>query len=80
MNLWLIPFCPLIGFLLNGLLGKRFPKQPISMLSAVGSVAGLFGFSLVFTFEVYPVDSPVTEHGFTWIQSGFAEDRFRSYS
>ena len=41
MNLWLIPIFPLLGFLLNGLLGKRLPKALISVI-AVGSVAASF--------------------------------------
>jgi NADH-quinone oxidoreductase subunit L len=69
MNLWLIPLCPLIGFLLNGLLGKRFPKQLVNIV-AVGSVAASFGLVLFLLSKSYPVDAPVTEHGFTWIQSG----------
>ncbi len=69
MNLWLIPLCPLIGFLLNGLLGKRFPKQLVNII-AVGSVAASFGLVLFSLLKIYPVDTPATEHGFTWIQSG----------
>ncbi len=75
MNLWLIPFCPLIGFLLNGLLGKRFPKQLVNIL-AVGSVAASFGLVLFSLSKIYPVDSAVTEHGFTWIQSGMLKIGF----
>ena len=37
MNLWLIPFFPLIGFLLNGIFGRRITK-PVVTLIAVGSV------------------------------------------
>jgi len=75
MNLWLIPFCPLIGFLLNGLLGKRFPKQLVNII-AVGSVAASFGLVLFSLSKIYPVDSVVTEHGFTWIQSGMLKIGF----
>jgi NADH-quinone oxidoreductase subunit L len=75
MNLWLIPLCPLIGFLLNGLLGKRFPKQLVNII-AVGSVAASFGLVLFALSRIYPVDTPVTEHGFTWIQSGMLKIAF----
>jgi NADH-quinone oxidoreductase subunit L len=75
MYLWLIPFCPLIGFLLNGLLGKRFPKQLVNII-AVGSVAVSFGLVLFSLSKIYPVDMPVTEHGFTWIQSGMLKIGF----
>jgi NADH:ubiquinone oxidoreductase subunit 5 (subunit L)/multisubunit Na+/H+ antiporter MnhA subunit len=38
MNLWLIPILPLLGFLANGLFGRRIPKALINTF-AVGSVA-----------------------------------------
>jgi NADH-quinone oxidoreductase subunit L len=69
MNLWLIPLCPLIGFLLSGLLGKRLPKQLVNII-CVGSVAVSFALVLLLLSKIYPVDTPVTEHDFTWIQSG----------
>jgi NADH-quinone oxidoreductase subunit L len=69
MNLWLIPFFPLVGFLLNGLLGKRLSK-PIVSLIAVGSVAASFAFVLVLLAKVYPLTVPYSDHYFTWIQSG----------
>ena len=37
-QLWLIPILPLLGFLANGIFGRRFPKALINAL-AVGSVA-----------------------------------------
>lgn len=70
MNLWLIPLCPLIGFLLSGLLGKRLPKQLVNII-CVGSVAASFGLVLYLLQQIYPVNTPVTEHDFTWISSGF---------
>jgi NADH-quinone oxidoreductase subunit L len=69
MNLWLIPLCPLIGFLLSGLLGKRLPKQLVNII-CVGSVAASFGLVIYLLSNIYPVNTPVTEHDFTWIQSG----------
>ena len=41
MNLWLIPILPLLGFLINGLFGRRFSK-PMVNLFGVGSVALAF--------------------------------------
>ena len=85
MELWLIPIFPLLGFLLNGLFGKRLSKPVVSVIAA-GSV--LLSFLWVLktlgalgafsgTFE-----NGVNEHYFTWIQSGalnisvdFAVDR-----
>ena len=46
MNLWLIPILPLIGFLLNGLFGKRL-SRPVVSLIAVGSVAASFAYVLL---------------------------------
>jgi NADH-quinone oxidoreductase subunit L len=88
MQLWLIPIFPLIGFALNGLLGRRLPKMAINAI-ACGSV--LLSFLWVLktlsalgafngTFEETHL-----EHYFTWIQSGdlkigvdFAVDRLTS--
>src|SRR5258706_10871593 len=88
MQLWLIPIFPLIGFALNGLLGRRLPKMAINViacgsvllsflwvlktLSALGAFSGTF-------------EETHFEHYFTWIQSGtlnisvdFAVDRLTS--
>jgi NADH-quinone oxidoreductase subunit L len=69
MNLWLIPLCPLIGFLLSGMLGKRLSKLFVNVIS-VGAVAASLGLVLFVISQIYPVTTPVTEHDFTWIQSG----------
>ena len=70
MNLWLIPLFPLIGFLLNGLLGNRLSKSIISVI-AVGSVAASFAYVAWILYSIYPVNEPVSEHYFTWLHSGF---------
>ncbi len=75
MNLWLIPFFPLVGFLLNGLLGRRLSK-PLVNLIAVGSVAASFLYVLFALSKLWPVDHAYTEHYFTWIQSGFLQIGF----
>jgi NADH-quinone oxidoreductase subunit L len=69
MNLWLIPFFPLLGFLVNGLFGKRLPKVVVNLV-AIGSVAASFAFVLWLLSSVYPLDSPRIEHYFTWLRSG----------
>jgi len=68
-NLWLIPILPLLGFLINGLLGSRFSKQVINFI-AVGSVMLSFLWVLKTLYGLYPIDQPLIEHYFTWIQSG----------
>jgi len=81
-NLWLIPAFPFIGFLLNGIFGKKLPKAVINLI-AVGSV--LLSFAWVLKVYMTAGDigaTPVREHYFTWMQSGqfsvgwdFAVDR-----
>ncbi len=75
MNLWLIPFFPLIGFLLNGLLGKRLSKALINAI-ALGSVAISFIYVVVLLLKLYPLNTPFAEHYFNWIQSGFLQIGF----
>ncbi|MBV9759435.1 MAG: NADH-quinone oxidoreductase subunit L [Acidobacteriaceae bacterium] len=70
MHLWLIPLFPLIGFLLNGLWGKRWSKPVVSAI-AIGSIAASFLYALAVIAKLSPIDTPYSEHYFTWIQSGF---------
>ncbi len=71
MNLWLIPLFPLIGFILNGLWGRRrFSKAVINAIS-IGTVAASFVYVLVVLSKIYPLNTAYSEHYFTWIQSGF---------
>ncbi len=75
MTLWLIPFFPLLGFLLNGMLGRRWPKQFASLI-AVGSVGISFLYVAITIAKLYPLNSVYAEHDFTWIQSGFLQVGF----
>ena len=75
MTLWLIPLLPLLGFLLNGLLGHRMSKPLINAI-AVGSVALSFGYVLLVLSRQWPLDTAFSEHYFTWIRSGFFEVGF----
>ena len=81
MNLWLIPIFPLLGFLANGLFGRRIPKALINTF-AVGSVALSFAWVVKTLLGLSPIETKYVEHYFTWIQSGtlnigvdFAVDR-----
>jgi NADH-quinone oxidoreductase subunit L len=81
MNLWLIPILPLLGFLANGLFGRRIPKALINTF-AVGSVALSFAWVVKTLLGLSPIETKYVEHYFTWIQSGtlnigvdFAVDR-----
>jgi len=70
MNLWLIPLFPLIGFILNGLWGRRYPKALINLIS-VGTVAASLIYVLAVLSKLSPLNTAYSEHYFTWIQSGF---------
>ena len=41
LHLWLIPLLPFIGFLLNGLLGRRLPKALVSTIALLFTAAPL---------------------------------------
>jgi NADH-quinone oxidoreductase subunit L len=41
LHLWLIPVLPFIGFLLNGLLGRRFPKALVTTVALLFTAAPL---------------------------------------
>ena len=69
MNLWLIPLFPLVGFLINGLFGRRF-SRPLVNVVAVGSVAASFAYVLWVLSSLYPMPVPHAESYFAWIQSG----------
>src|ERR1700685_2576310 len=73
MQLWLIPILPLLGFLLNGVFGRRLSKSVINAI-AVGSVLLSFlwvlkSLSALGAFSGGLEETHV-EHYFTWIQSG----------
>jgi len=81
MNLWLIPIFPLLGFLANGLFGRRIPKALVNVF-AVGSVLLSFAWVVKTLLALGPIETKYIEHYFTWIQSGnlnigvdFAVDR-----
>ena len=66
MKLWIIPLLPLLGFLINGVLGRRFSNR---IVSAVGVGSVILSFAWVLT-TVFGLGEPHSEHYFTWIQSG----------
>jgi NADH-quinone oxidoreductase subunit L len=69
-NLWIIPALPLLGFLVNGIFGRKFPKAVINAI-AVLSVVFSFGKVLAVYFSAGDLAAnPIHEHYFTWIQSG----------
>jgi NADH-quinone oxidoreductase subunit L len=69
MQLWLIPLLPFAGFLVNGIFGRRFSKNLVNTV-AIGSVVLSFAWVLKTIAGMGDLNSSVTEHYFTWIQSG----------
>ncbi len=69
MQLWLIPILPLAGFLINGIFGRRFSKSMVNVF-AIGSVVAAFLWVLKTLSGLGDLNTPYTEHYFTWIQSG----------
>src|SRR5215470_6612655 len=69
MQLWLIPLLPFAGFLVNGIFGRRFSKGLVNTV-AIGSVLLSFAWVLKTIAGMGDLNSTITEHYFTWIQSG----------
>ena len=85
MQLWLIPILPLLGFLLNGLFGRRIPKAADQRVRRRlgGCCRSLWVVKTLTRWAFGGRSKPsYVEHYFTWIQSGtlnigvdFAVDR-----
>jgi NADH-quinone oxidoreductase subunit L len=78
-QLWLIPALPFAGFLINGILGRRFSKAAVNAI-AIGSVLLSFAWALKAVLSLG--ETPISEHYFDWIVAGgfrvgcdFAVDR-----
>jgi NADH-quinone oxidoreductase subunit L len=63
MTLWLIPLFPLLGFLVNGLFGRRLSKPAVNA-AAILSVAVSFLYVVLAIQRLYPLNTPYVEHGF----------------
>jgi NADH-quinone oxidoreductase subunit L len=81
MYLWLIPILPFLGFLINGLFGRRMSKSMVNLF-AIGSVTLSFLWTVKTLVGLSPLETKYIEHYYTWIQSGtlnisvdFAVDR-----
>jgi len=68
LNLWVIPMLPLLGALINGALGRRFPKSVVSAV-ALGASGAAFTWALwvVSQFGGLPQVPYIENHG-PWIQ------------
>ena len=70
--IWLIPLFPLIGFITNGLLGRKMPKSLVS-LTACGSVFLSFALSIYVFIQLLglPARSRIYEVTlFSWVPAG----------
>ncbi len=72
LNLWLIPLLPFLGFLINGIFGRKFSKTVINAV-AVGSVVLSFFWVLRVVLALQGTEEAHIENYFTWIQSGAFE-------
>ncbi len=69
---WLIPIFPLIGFLINGLLGRRFSEKTIGWIGA-GSVGASFLVAVSIFLELLSMDPgsrSIQKIVYSWIWSG----------
>ena len=66
-QLWLIPALPFAGFLINGILGRRFSKVAVNAI-AIGSVLLSFAWALKVVLSLG--ETPISEHYFDWIVAG----------
>jgi NADH-quinone oxidoreductase subunit L len=69
---WLIPFFPFLGFLINGLWGQRLSKNVVGIIGS-----GVIGLSFLVTIKIFlefiklpAAARPVEKVVFTWIASG----------
>jgi NADH-quinone oxidoreductase subunit L len=75
-TLWLIPVLPLLGAAVNGVLGKRLPKNIITAVG-VGTVGISFIIALREFFAMLGTSAlPITRDYFTWIQAGRFQAQF----
>ncbi|MGC8603585.1 MAG: NADH-quinone oxidoreductase subunit L [Desulfomonilaceae bacterium] len=69
---WLIPIFPLIGFLINGLVGRRFSEKTIGWIGA-GAVGASFVLAVLIFLELLnmpPESRSIQKIVYSWIWSG----------
>ncbi|MCB9064043.1 MAG: NADH-quinone oxidoreductase subunit L [Chitinophagales bacterium] len=66
---WLVPFFPLLGFLINGIGWKKLPKSAGGFIGSAAVLAS-FAVSLGIFFEVKSSGTATVVHLFDFIQSG----------
>jgi len=70
--LWLIPLAPFVGFLVNGLFGKKAGKGFVSAVAILGSLAAaVFATAAVFQYHAqFPHGERYVDLVYSWIASG----------
>ncbi|MBU1320090.1 MAG: NADH-quinone oxidoreductase subunit L [candidate division Zixibacteria bacterium] len=70
--IWLIPLAPLIGFIINGLIGKRLPRQMVSLIACGSVFISLLVSVIAFTklLALDPANRAFELSLFSWIPSG----------
>ncbi|MBD3169625.1 MAG: NADH-quinone oxidoreductase subunit L [candidate division Zixibacteria bacterium] len=70
--LWIVPFFPLVGFLLNGLFGKWFDRVTVSVIACTSvGLSFLWSVVLFFRLSALPPESRFyVEKVFDWFVSG----------
>src|SRR5713226_419746 len=78
LHLWLIPILPLVGAAINGLLGKRFPRQAVAAV-ALTFCGAAFAMALWIAAQFSSLSLPHTETVASWIRSGSFSADFGFY-
>src|SRR5437660_890254 len=73
-SLWLIPAAPFIGFVVNGIFGKRAGKTFVTAVAVAASLsAAVFGTIAIFQYHsAHPNGERVVNTLYTWFNSGGA--------
>lgn len=70
--LWLIPFFPLLGFVINGLLGRKFSEKAVGAIGA-GAVLASFVTAVLMFVELLglsPASRVLTQTLYQWLATG----------
>ena len=78
LHLWLIPLLPLIGSAINGLFGRRFPRQTVAAV-ALAFCGAAFAMALWVAIQFSSVRVPHVEFLATWIRAGNFQADFAFY-